>query len=124
MPDRVENHPTDRHGFCTVEGTRILRSDTPVLITKSPAVSEPPPRHSDVGNLTTPDRTVLWQLHGAIDDLVCTVVVTSYGYALSLELAGEPILLELQRSLEQLVCKANRLEAWLLTQGWQEPSAD
>ena len=67
---------------------------------------------------------MLWQLHGAIDDLVCTVVVTSYGYALSLELAGEPILLELQRSLEQLVCKANRLEAWLLTQGWQEPSAD
>lgn len=93
-------------------------------MTHSPAVSEPPPRHPDVRNVTTPNRTVLWQLHGAIDDLICTVVVTSYGYALCLELAGEPILLELQRSLEQLVCKANRLEAWLLTQGWHVERAD
>ena len=60
---------------------------------------------------------VLWRLHGSEDDLVCAAVVMSYGYALCLELAGEPILLELQRSLELLASKANRLEAWLLTQG-------
>ena len=66
---------------------------------------------------------MLWLLHRSTYDLGCVAVVTSYGYALSLELAGEPILLELQGSLEQLVCKANRLEAWLLTQGWQIASA-
>lgn len=95
-----------------------------MLATHSAVVSEPPPQHENVRNITTSDRMVLWQLHGAFDDVVCAVVVTSYGYALALELAGEPILLELQRSLEQLVGKANRLEAWLITQGWQTASAD
>ena len=61
----------------------------------------------------------LWRLHGATDDLVCAAIVTSYGYALSLELGGEPILLELQRSLELLTSKASRLETGLLTQGWE-----
>jgi hypothetical protein len=50
-------------------------------------------------------------------------VETSYGYALSLELGGEPILLELQRSLETLAAKAGRLERWLLTRGWEIVSA-
>ena len=65
------------------------------------------------------ERIVLWRLHGAIDDLECAAIATSFGYALSLELAGEPILLELQRTLEHLTHKASRLETWLLTQGWQ-----
>ena len=50
-------------------------------------------------------------------------VVTSYGYALCLELGGEPILLELQRSLELLTTKASRLETRLLAQGWEIAAA-
>jgi hypothetical protein len=65
------------------------------------------------------ERVVLWRLHGALDDLECMAISTSYGYALSLELAGEPILLELQRTVADLTDKAGRLESWLLTQGWQ-----
>lgn len=61
---------------------------------------------------------VLWQLAGAIDVLACVVTSTSYGYTLCLELGGQPILLELQPSVECLVDKAAKLEAWLLTQGW------
>ncbi len=64
------------------------------------------------------DRVVLWHLRGALDDLACVVSPTSYGYTLSLELAGEPILLELQPSVDRLTDKAARLEQWLLTQGW------
>jgi len=67
-----------------------------------------------VPSMVTPNRVPLWRLHGAIDDLVCAAVVTSYGYALCLEVGGEPILLELQRSLELLTTKASRLETWLL----------
>lgn len=50
-------------------------------------------------------RIVPWRLRGALDLLESVVIVTSYGYALCLELAGEPILLELQRTLEQLTDK-------------------
>jgi hypothetical protein len=62
---------------------------------------------------------VLWRLQGSLDELTCAVRCTSYGYTLSLELAGEPILLELQSSVDVLVDKAARLETWLLTQGWE-----
>lgn len=65
------------------------------------------------------ERTELWRLRGSLDELTCAVRTTSYGYTLGLELAGEPILLELQSSLEVLVDKAARLETWLLTQGWE-----
>lgn len=92
--------------------------------TYSDIVSIPAPPATTARNSSDQERVTLWRLHSASDDLVCVAVVTSYGYALSLELAGEPILLELQRCLEQLVCKANRLEAWLLTQGWQVANAD
>lgn len=69
-------------------------------------------------------RLVLWQLRGAIDDLVCVVSPTAYGYTLGLELAGDPILVELQPSVERLVDKASRVERWLLTQGWQPVSCE
>ena len=92
--------------------------------THSDFVSIPAPPAATARNSSRQERVTLWRLHRAADDLECVAVVTSCGYALSLELAGEPILLELQRSIEQLVCKANRLEAWLLTQGWQVASAD
>jgi hypothetical protein len=71
----------------------------------------------------TPHRVLLWRLHGATNDLACAAVETSYGYALCLELGGEPILLELQRSLETLATKASRLETRLLTRGWEIVSA-
>jgi hypothetical protein len=69
--------------------------------------------------LIAPQRIVLWRLRGSIEELTCAVRSTSYGYTLSLELAGEPILLELQSSVEVLVDKAARLETWLITQGWE-----
>lgn len=65
------------------------------------------------------DRLVLWRLQGAIDELACAVNPTAFGYTLGLELAGEPILVELQANVDVLVDKAARLEAWLLSQGWQ-----
>lgn len=65
------------------------------------------------------ERLVLWQMRGALDDLVCVVSPTAYGYTLGLELAGDPILVELQPSLGRLVDKASRVERWLLTQGWE-----
>jgi hypothetical protein len=83
----------------------------------------PPPPAANVRNAVTPHRVLLWRLHGATNDLACVAVETSYGYALSLELGGEPILLELQRSLETLAAKAGRLERWLLTHGWEIVSA-
>lgn len=86
---------------------------------QSEFTSIPLPRHADVRNSVTPTRVPLWRLHGATDELVCAAVVTSFGYALCLELGGEPILLELQRSLELLTTKASRLEAGLLEQGWK-----
>ena len=49
-----------------------------------------------------PHRVLLWRLHGATNVLACAAVETSYGYAFCLELGGEPILLELQESLEAL----------------------
>lgn len=64
------------------------------------------------------DRLILWTMRGAADELTCVVSTTAFGYTLGLELAGQPILLELQASLNTLVDKASRLEAWLLTQGW------
>lgn len=67
---------------------------------------------------TSHERLVLWHLRGALDDLACVVSPTSYGYTLGLELAGEPILLELQPSVDRLTDKAARIEQWLLTQGW------
>ncbi|MGH9160890.1 MAG: hypothetical protein ACRD2X_13020 [Vicinamibacteraceae bacterium] len=73
--------------------------------------SAPPPRLRE--------RLVLWQMRGAIDDLVCVVSPTTYGYTLGLELAGHPILVELQPTVERLVDKASRVERWLLTQGWE-----
>jgi hypothetical protein len=75
--------------------------------------------HRPLHAQATSERIVLWQLRGSLDELTCVVRSTSYGYTLGLELAGEPILLELQSSLEVLVDKAARLETWLLTQGWK-----
>jgi hypothetical protein len=87
-------------------------------ITSSPATPAAPVR-----NPVTPHRVLLWRLHGATNDLACAAVETSYGYALCLELDGEPVLLELQRSLEALTAKASRLEASLLARGWEMLSA-
>ncbi len=63
-------------------------------------------------------RVVLWRLKGAVEQLVCVSVTTSFGYALGLELGAELILLELQPNLELLVAKSSRLERWLLARGW------
>lgn len=63
-------------------------------------------------------RIPLWHLRGALEELACIARPTSWGYALGLELGGDLILLELQPSVETLVDKAARLEAWLITQGW------
>jgi hypothetical protein len=69
--------------------------------------------------VTINDRLVLWRMRGSIEELSCAARPTTFGYTLGLELGGEPILLELQSSVEVLVDKAAKLEAWLLTQGWQ-----
>ncbi len=63
-------------------------------------------------------RVALWRMQGAVEQLVCVSIATSFGYALGLELGAELILLELQPSLELLVAKSNRLERWLLARGW------
>jgi hypothetical protein len=70
------------------------------------------------------DAIVLWRLHGARYELVCTTITTSFGYALHLALDGEPILLELQRTVDRLSEKAARLESWLLEQGWTPTNTD
>jgi hypothetical protein len=75
-------------------------------------------------NATHNESFVLWRLHGARHELVCTTIITSFGYALHLALAGEPILLELQRTVEDLTNKATRLESWLLDQGWTPTQHD
>jgi hypothetical protein len=85
--------------------------------------SIPAPPAAAVRISATPNRVLLWRLHGATNDLACAAVETSYGYALSLELGDEPILLELQQSLELLIAKASRLEASLLVRGWEIASA-
>lgn len=61
---------------------------------------------------------LLWRLQGAESELRCVAIITSFGYGLALELAGEVILLELQRTIEHLAAKSARIEAWLLEQGW------
>jgi hypothetical protein len=81
------------------------------------------PSSADVRIPVKPHRVLLWRLHGATNDLACAAVETSYGHALCLELGGEPILLELQRGLETLTAKADRLEATLLPRGWEIASA-
>lgn len=72
------------------------------------------PRHA-----AQQDRVVLWRLRRPPADMVCTTVFTSYGYALALELSGELIRFEIESDLELLVQKADRLEAWLIAQGWR-----
>jgi hypothetical protein len=61
----------------------------------SEITSTPAPLEADVRNVVKPHRVLLWRLHGATHELTCVAVETSYGYALCLELGGEPILLEL-----------------------------
>lgn len=78
----------------------------------------PPSRGLLHNDLLADEHIVLWRLQGAHHELVCATLITSFGFALHLTLAGEPILLELQRTLEHVTSKAARLEAWLLTQGW------
>ena len=74
---------------------------------------------SDDAQPVSPQRIPLWRLRGALEELACVVRPTSWGYALGLELGGDLILLELQPNLETLADKAARLEAWLITQGWE-----
>jgi hypothetical protein len=62
---------------------------------------------------------VLWQLHGATDDLRGLAFATSFGYALGLELDTELVLLHLQPDLERLVAYSDRIHAALCAQGWQ-----
>jgi hypothetical protein len=61
---------------------------------------------------------VLWRLHGDAEDLVCAVIVNSFGHALALTLGGELILFDLQPSIEHLVQTSDRLQRWLLARGW------
>ena len=89
----------------------------------SEITSSPAPTAAAVRNPVTPHRVLLWRLHGATNELACAAVETSYGYAFCLELGGEPILLELQRSLEALTTKASRLEESLMARGWEIVSA-
>lgn len=89
----------------------------------SDVASIPSPPTAVVRISATPNRVLLWRLHGATNDLACAAVETSYGYALCLELGDELVLLELQQTLELLIAKASRLEASLLTRGWEIASA-
>lgn len=89
----------------------------------SEITSSPEPRTAALRNSVTPNRVLLWRLHGATNDLSCAAVETTFGYALCLELGDEPVLLELQESLELLIAKATRLEASLLARGWEIASA-
>jgi hypothetical protein len=70
------------------------------------------------------DSIALWHLYGTLGELLCAVRFTAYGCALTLELTGEPILLQLEEDVETLVKKAARLECWLMTQGWLALSDD
>lgn len=81
--------------------------------------------HRDISQPSTnSDSLPLWRMFGGLGELVCAVRITTLGYALTLELTGEPILLEVEGTLEDLVAKAGRLERWLLTQGWLALSDD
>jgi hypothetical protein len=102
---------------------RALAANAPMQTLHSEVTSTPTSPAAVVRNAVAPHRVLLWRLHGATNDLSCVAVETSYGYALCLELGGEPVLLELQRSLELLIAKASRLEASLLARGWQIASA-
>jgi hypothetical protein len=66
----------------------------------------------------TPHPIVLWRLSGALDDVCCLALETAHGYALLVELAGEPIWLQLQPSAEALINRADYLEAWLRARGF------
>ena len=89
----------------------------------SEITSIPTPPLAAVRNPVMPHRVILWRLHGATNNLACIAIETSYGYAFCLELGGEPILLELQESLEALSAKASRLETSLVARGWEIDSA-
>ena len=107
---------------CT-ESRRALAANAPMQTLHSEITSTPVPSAAEIRIPVKPHRVLLWRLHGATNDLACAAVETSYGYALCLELGGEPILLELQPGLETLTAKAERLEASLLTRGWEVASA-
>jgi len=102
---------------------RALVANAPMQTLLSNVASIPAPPAAAVRISVTPNRVLLWRLHGATNDLACAAVETSYGYALCLELGDEPVLLELQQSLELLIAKASHLEASLLARGWEIPSA-
>lgn len=70
------------------------------------------------------ESLTLWRLLGRLGELVCAVRFTTYGYAFTLALGDEPILLQLETSLEELVDKAAGLECALLRQGWIALSDD
>jgi hypothetical protein len=64
------------------------------------------------------DPVVVWQLRRADDDLLCAMVLTTYGYSIALALSGELVIFELEPNLERLARKAHRLETRLLARGW------
>jgi hypothetical protein len=64
------------------------------------------------------DPVAMWQLRRADDDLLCAMVLTTYGCALALALSGELVIFELEPNLERLARKAHRLERRLLARGW------
>jgi len=70
------------------------------------------PLHRSIGG-RVPNPIVLWRLRGATDDLRGLVFVTSFGYALGLELAAELILLHLptQSYVPRRVCRSHRVRA-------------
>ncbi len=100
-----------------------MAANAPMQTLHSEITSIPAPPLTAVRIPVMPHRVLLWRLHGATNVLACAAVETSYGYAFCLELGGEPILLELQESLEALTAKASRLEASLLARGWESDSA-
>jgi hypothetical protein len=100
-----------------------LAANAPMQTLHSEITSIPAPPSTAVRIPVMPHRVLLWRLHGASNVLACAAVETSYGYAFCLELGDEPILLELQESVEALTAKASRLEASLLARGWEIDSA-
>jgi len=64
------------------------------------------------------EPVALWQLRRAGDDLLCAMVLTTYGYAIALALSGELVIFELESNLERLARKAHRFERRLLARGW------
>jgi hypothetical protein len=86
--------------------------------------NQPSPLRYESATPPPDEQIVLWRLRGAEHELVCSTIITSFGFALHLALAGEPILLELQRTVDRVTAKAARLEAWLLDQGWTAIATD